>query len=416
MSFIDRVQSQRTIDIITGDGRRYSFDWKNAERSKKYNYAAFNFINVPGTRVVRGRPEGAQYTLELYFTGADYLDNARNFEISADDQRPWTVIHPFYDRLIVQPLSINRDDKLYNRTIFIVKVWETIGNQYPVQRLVPDDNVGQLRMDTTEQAATNFAAVTPTFDSATQAAANNALDVIDNVVSEELPQEGNTFANFKQMVGEMRAQLTDPLAESMSNLRLMANIISFPIEQVQAVNDRIQLYSDMQQQVIDSLVNVTQTSIPQRNKRLFEFMGSAIATALFNSAITPGAGDYQIRTEVASAAETLNDQYALLIETLERIQTDRPDDNEAFTADDTTARIVQEAFGVAQANLFDQAFEARQERVILLEYDDNAIRLTHRFYGLDANDENLEFFINTNGLSLDELLQIKKGREIRYYV
>ncbi len=106
----------------------------------------------------------------------------------------------------------------------------------------------------------------------------------------------------------------------------------------------------------------------------------------------------------------------MLIETLERLQTDRPDDQEAFTADDTTARLVQEAFGIAQANLFDQAFNARQERILQLEQDDNAVRLTHRFYGMDANDENLNFFINSNGLSLNELLQVKKGRQIRYYV
>jgi len=68
------------------------------------------------------------------------------------------------------------------------------------------------------------------------------------------------------------------------------------------------------------------------------------------------------------------------------------------------------------SNLFAIALNAKQERSIVLEEDNNLVNLTHRFYGLDAADENIDEFILNNNIGISEHLLIKKGRILRYYV
>jgi len=46
----------------------------------------------------------------------------------------------------------------------------------------------------------------------------------------------------------------------------------------------------------------------------------------------------------------------------------------------------------------------------------NAIILTHRFYDLEETDQNLENFINQNQIGINEMLEIKTGRKVIYYV
>ena len=62
------------------------------------------------------------------------------------------------------------------------------------------------------------------------------------------------------------------------------------------------------------------------------------------------------------------------------------------------------------------AISAKKKRTHILKYDSNAIILTHRFYGVESDESIIELFINQNGIELDEIYQIKAGREIVYYV
>jgi hypothetical protein len=66
--------------------------------------------------------------------------------------------------------------------------------------------------------------------------------------------------------------------------------------------------------------------------------------------------------------------------------------------------------------LYRIAFEAKQEREYILDEDSNIILLTHKFYEMDSEDRNINNFIETNNIGLNEILNIQKGRKIVYYV
>jgi len=69
-----------------------------------------------------------------------------------------------------------------------------------------------------------------------------------------------------------------------------------------------------------------------------------------------------------------------------------------------------------ESELFEIAISAQQERSILCDSDTNVILLAHRFYGLLIDDSTIQRVMDNNSIGLSEILDIKKGRKILYYV
>jgi hypothetical protein len=57
-----------------------------------------------------------------------------------------------------------------------------------------------------------------------------------------------------------------------------------------------------------------------------------------------------------------------------------------------------------------------KERFLFLEEDTNLILLTQRLYSLDDADNNMVELMENNNLGPNDILQLKKGRKIVYYI
>jgi len=139
MSWVEKVRND--FIIKTGDGKKYIPNWLNATKAKEYNISEFDFPNIPGTLVRRTTVRGAKYNLEIYFQGDDNLDISKAFETSADDNRNWVISHPYYDNLIVQPISLSFDNSEHNVTKITGTVIETITEDYPKGSISPADKI-----------------------------------------------------------------------------------------------------------------------------------------------------------------------------------------------------------------------------------------------------------------------------------
>ena len=89
-------------------------------------------------------------------------------------------------------------------------------------------------------------------------------------------------------------------------------------------------------------------------------------------------------------------------------------DSFPYNQNDENALSLDNIVNSALGNLFDIAFDAKQERTFLVEKDNNIVTLSHEFYG--PGDDNLDLFVLQNSIGLDEYLGLKKGRKIIYYV
>jgi hypothetical protein len=134
------------------------------------------------------------------------------------------------------------------------------------------------------------------------------------------------------------------------------------------------------------------------------------------SAATPLDGDYGNRADVLQIITPIISTYSTYLESLDSLQSDNGGNVENYIPDGNAIAALDDLVDYTLSNLFTIAIGAKQERSVILEDDSNVIILTHRFYGLDPDDANLDKFIRQNGIGISELPQIKKGRKIIYYV
>ena len=409
-NWIEQLENVELV-IQTGDGKKWSPLWKEAKRSKVYNTSAYDFIRVSGTFVYRGLPQGSQYDITLIFQGETHLQTADQFNKSADDPRFWTITHPFWGEIKVQPMTIEEDKSSLNSTIFKVRIWETISTKYPLQRQLANDRVAEMQGLTNEMVALSFASQIPKLDPSIRTTLANTVKGVDIVASKAI-KSSSDFAIFKSNVAKAQRLIDDVLQAPIDVMRAIISVINYPVLVVGSIKDRLNVAKELAIRLESILLKKpTKTTLI-----IYECAGSSLVSAQANAAMTPNYSDYKIRTDVVFAMDAVRIGYENYLEILDNNQASRSDDFDGFTPDDDTSRHLNDAISESLANIYEYSFGAKQERAIFLEEDSNPILLTHRFYGLDGEDENLTFFINSNSLSLPELFQIKKGRRILYYV
>ena len=130
----------------------------------------------------------------------------------------------------------------------------------------------------------------------------------------------------------------------------------------------------------------------------------------------PGDEDYKTRPEVSGIADTIMDMFSSYISDLDSLQTPNGGKTNSFIPDAYALRDLSQLVNLSISNLFTIALGARQERSLYLEDDTNIVVLTHRVYGLDPGDNNMNELIETNSIGINEIDILKKGRKIVYYV
>ncbi len=125
--------------------------------------------------------------------------------------------------------------------------------------------------------------------------------------------------------------------------------------------------------------------------------------------------DYDNRKDVIDTIDRIVTKYDEMIEVLDELQTDTGTSPDSYIPDAGSLQAMDSLINATISQLFNIALNQKQERVIYLEDDTNLVTLTHKYYGLDADDENMSKMIKDNNIGLSEILQLKKNRKIVYY-
>ncbi len=108
--------------------------------------------------------------------------------------------------------------------------------------------------------------------------------------------------------------------------------------------------------------------------------------------------------------------YETFLDDMDGLQTDNAGDTLSFIPNDDVISQLSDLINFTIQNLYVIALSAKQERIIVLEADSNLILLTHRFYGLVEDDSTIQQFMDNNKIFLNEILGIRKGRTLSFYV
>lgn len=407
MSWKDDIKT--TLSIRMGDGRTFTPKWVPEERSVDYNIASFEFPNIAGTLVYRSERKGYVLPLTLFFDGADHLVQARAFEASANDKRAWTLTHPYYGILTVQPAGLKFDNSAYNVTKITTTVFETITAIYPQAGIVPADKIAHDADDCDAALAEVCAAdAAPTGTDA--AALADGANKSYAAAWKEVPasQSSDYYNAYREAVTGALDLVESPLDTITEQQRLY----SYPAQFTIGIARRVTL---LRKEYDDLAIEAAELPfITQAQKLLYMALTGTVISAYCRALSTPLATDYAGRPDVLTAIAQLTAVYNGYLATLDSIQTPSGGDNDSFVPDATSLMQLDALVSYTLSSLFVLALDARQERTVILEQDSNWIMLAHRFYGLKADDSTIDQMIAQNGGGLIDILQVEKGREIIY--
>lgn len=409
MSWIDKVKEK--MRIRTADGNLYSPDWLNASLDVEYKHTEFNFVEVTGALVKRKKAIGNKFRIELYFQGLDHLDTARRFRASCDNtEGPWTIEHPLYSIINVQPTSLNYDNSTLAYSKITGVVIETMEESPGVFVLDPKDQVLILTEQNRELAGDSLT-VTPgpreinNMTNTNNLAYNKGVPIIPQDMPEAFEELNNAYNTAATYINTATAT---PLLAMTSLITVLQMPAKFEIEVRTRINSLVDTFNTLR----DTITGLTGVG----SKQVFTAQQTSLVAAICQAAATPITGDYRRSSQVLEVLEQISEIYALLVEDLDSLQTDSANSPESFVGDAQMLISLNQLVNMTISSLFSIALGAQSERSIICEKNTNAIELTHLLYGLDSADNNVNELIENNDLAAWEYLQIEKGRKIVYYV
>jgi len=428
MSWVEKVKTGLTIKC--GDGKSYTPNYLNPQKSKEYNIAEFNFDGIDGTLVKRKAPQGRKYPVEFYFQGEDHLDTIEAFEASADDPRPWTLTHPLYGELRVQPAALKFDNTKHGITKVTGVLLETIDAGRPTATVSPVDAIVEAKTVADEASAAAYTAKTPTVSGLTQLLGNaqGAYEQGKQYAGQAGAAYANAMSKVNSTISTAQAALGSPALGISTAVRGVSQSIqfltSFPNDFIANISDR---YTALGAQFSRLGNQLTPASMSVEAKGQYALQaGTIVTTAATNSVVETVIDEdgnevvqqhsYASVLEALQSIEIITSFYESYVANMDLLQTENGGSITSYIPDMAAMQAIEEVVNLTVSNLLNIALNSQQERTVILEADSNAINLTHRFYGMDAADTNLIRFIQTNNLSLNEYLLIRKGTAIVYYV
>ena len=394
---------QKPYVIQTGEGSRFTVAWLNASREISFHTSSFEFPNVSGTLVKRRLQKGRKYNLEIYFQGEDHLKEVESFLSAADDSRAWTIEHPFYGNLLVQPSVLVQDNSQLNISKITGTLLETITNEGIRVGISNVDAIEESAASVSESGAQGFANVPVESSDVAILSEDNTktLDVYSKAFT-----ENEQIAEINGLYREADNAITSALKEPLAAMQAAQNLINLPAKFENSIESRFNTLKSRLTTLISSAIGLVSIG----SKTSFEAQSTSIVSSIAVAVVNPREGDYQSRTDVENVSEDLMDLYDSLLETFDSIE------GNGYYPGRETLEGLSNLVNFTVTELFNIALESKQERIFFLEEDSDLISLTHRLYGLDSEDSNIELLKDTNSIGLNEALNIKKGRQIRFYV
>jgi hypothetical protein len=411
MSWIDKVNSDFTI--ITGDKKSYKVNWINATKMKEYFISEFTFPDLAGSKVDRGQPKGRRYNLEIFLQGEENIETATQFEISADVLLPWTILHPLYGNILVQPVSLSFDNSQMNVTKITGQVIETIAIENPLTTANPVDQIGIQKEALDENFATSFTKTPKSVDIETIKTTNKRL-YKTTVPIIQIPDEVQAYFNLFNVAN---SAINNAAQSPVVAMRLAISVISAPASLTVNTKTRVSSLSGQFDSLRSNIKPKDTTAvIPVSTKQIYQSQGGSLISSMSVAASTPLVNDYVSMIDVIEIIELLLQKYNQYILDLDSIQSLNGGAVDSFIPDAQSLTQLNLLFNNVISNLFLIGLSSSQQRTIVLDKDTNIIVLTHMLYGLDKFDNNINILMANNGWGLNQIIQIRKNTPVVYYV
>jgi hypothetical protein len=395
------------FEITTGDNKVWHpLLIPNYEKDVEYNGTQYDFIGRVGSLFARRLPRGRSYPLEFAFKGENNIKVANAFEMSARNTNSWNIVHPFYGKLLVQPLSLKAVSSGLDCTIIQCQVVETIVANPPNETPAKADKVEQDRQNAKDAA---LIALTPLTGTIPVKNTQYALKVTQNIATRvsTLSKLESEYKSYQTYYKNALNELNNATGITSGYLTYMQKLITLPSTVASDIGTRFALLEDTAEYLIENLTGIA--TVGYFEKLFYNLMGQTVICAMSTAVTTQNDGDFLTKSDVVLYVEKLKESYETYLENLYNLEdlNFTPDHDMMFATHTLVCETV--------AYLYQIMFSAKQERIYYPPRDTNLIVLAHRLYGI-ASEDNISTLKTTNKIGLSEILNIKKDRPIKYYV
>lgn len=406
MSWIDNL-NQKFI-IVTGDGKNFHPFWTDPSKSIEFNVTEFDFPRKNGTKVERTTYRGTKMNLTFYFQGEDHLIESQTFENSSKDPRPWTLTHPYYGTMTVTPLSIVFDNTKYNVTKIIADVMETITEDIVKITQNPTDKITQSHAALSDRFSNSFANdIKPNAGHINRLSQNTSAAYAKGKKIINLNADSEKYFN---LFNDANAAINKISTAPLDAIRKVQAVLNAPALFITSVKNRINSLIDQFKTLRDTIKNIANKG----DKKIYENNAGSTVSSFALAAITNP--DYENRNDVASVIQQVQYYYNQYLSDLDSLQDETASSPDSYVPDAETLIALNDLINFTLANLSDIAINSKQERAFILESDSNLIMIAHRLYGLQSDDSTINSIMSQNNITLNELLSVRKGRKIVYYI
>ncbi|HET9954089.1 MAG TPA: DNA circularization N-terminal domain-containing protein [Polyangiaceae bacterium] len=423
---------------------RITFKYESVSREYEKRGTAFEFAGINDAYVQENGYSARRYPLKCIFTGNNCDRLASSFEALLLETGVGRLEHPLYGALDVLPFGgITRKDDLKseaNQSVVEVTFWTTTGAAYPQAQSHPQSEILALIADFDAEAAQQFVALTD-FRSAVQKA--NALASLRKRlkdVSATLEAVSEKVASVSQKFQDAQAALNEGMDSLIGKPLLLAqqitNLVRAPARALSGIADRLDQYGAFADRIMKSFASAPGETFTSGQEltdavagrlandfHITELFALAAVSACVVSLVSDSISDggeapvvFASRTQAVEAAEALlslsdavstwrEGAYAAL-ETAPSLAAYKYDGGAATQA-------LQTAVASTAGYLIQLSFALAPERVLELERETTILNLAAELYG--EIDEQLDFIIDTNELTGEEILELPRGRRIVHY-
>ena len=414
MAWNDRL---REAAYTSPSGNRIIFGYENVAKVVTKKTTGFNFPDADGTYVQDLGSTGRRYPMRIFFWGDDHDLESAEFESALLEIGVGKLEHPLYGSVDVVPFGDikTRDDlkTASNQSIIEVSFWDTIGLIYPTGEADKSASVITAVKDYNNAAAGGFVDST-SLDSAIEQVTfeNNYQTLLDSVQSSLqsiADVQDNVRVQFDAIVDSVNQGIDVLISQPLTLAFQTLQLIQAPARALTNIDTRLSAYSDLATSIITGEGAVVSAGNDSRNANEVHTNDLYVSTYVTGSILSVVNNQFITKTEALQAADKLLQQ-------LEDVTNWRDDNFASLEEVDSGASYqqLQDAVALTAGFLVQISFTLKQERSIILTKDRTIIDLSAELYG--SVDDKLDFLISSNNLSGSEILELKKGREIVYYI
>lgn len=460
-------------------GTRITFDYEDIQYKFDKRGAAFEFPDVDGTYVQERGSGGRRFPMRVLFSGGDCDLQAQVFEAALLERGFGLLESPLYGTRTVKPTGeITRRDDLKtaaNQVIFEVTFFETFESPYPIDQ----ENSASAALAALEIfGSASSAEFASALSIGSVSEEQGFLDTVNGLLSDVSGQLDKIAAvqevvndEFQEINSTINNTIDTLIAEPLDLAVATQQLIQLPGTALANIVDRLEGYSNLAANIFGANDAVSEPGGPgglgpqidsntgvgndaqepnkfhTRNLFASTYVSGSVLSVIYTDtskgAATADSGVNRRRADAkrtgvvaagnafatagqaVDAAESLLTQVDNLIawQDANWLSINGGNLTEAEQADFISAptnldqggslRHLQDAALIAAGYLIDLSFNLAREKRFVLTSPRSIIDLCAELYG-DV-DGVLDFFIDSNSLTGDEILELPRGRSIVYY-